>query len=469
MIAPPVDSRRAKLASWTAERIIADVIDMDWPVGEVLGSEAQLVERYGISRAVFREAVRLIEHQHVARMRRGPGGGLVVDEPDVDAVISAVILYLLRVNATLDEVFDARIVVEEIVAELAPGRVTDGDIGAIRSQLADEASGLSHNHRLLHAQLARATRNPVLDLFVETLNRVSTFYFSDPNALPTPVFSESRNAHGRIAAAVVSNKPGLARDRMRRHLLAEAEFIRGQPATVQTLDPSVALNGSAKSKRAEAVARTIFADMIGAGLAPGAFVGSESALMTKHAVSRSILREAIRILEYHDIVLMRRGPHGGLFVAPPSAAAVTDIVAIYLRRRGISPEQLAEVRVGIELAIIDRVSTPLETGDAELIKQCLELEADVGAVRTFSLGNDLHALLASLAGNRALELVHRVTLRLAAVIFQQFAQPGVGVDDAPAEAESAHRAIAAALISNDRDLAVRRLRTHLAEVPPTRS
>ena len=90
-----------------------------WPVGEILGSEAELIDRYGISRAVFREAVRLVEHQHVARMRRGPGGGLVVEEPTVGAVISAVVLYLLRVDATLDEVFDTRLVLEEIVVETA--------------------------------------------------------------------------------------------------------------------------------------------------------------------------------------------------------------------------------------------------------------------------------------------------------------------------------------------------------------
>ena len=116
-IAPPVDSRRAKVAGRAAERIVADIIDRGWPVGEILGSETELIERYGISRAVFREAIRLVEHQNIARMRRGPGGGLVVAEPGIDTVISAVVLYLLRVDATLDEVFDTRLVLEEIVVQ----------------------------------------------------------------------------------------------------------------------------------------------------------------------------------------------------------------------------------------------------------------------------------------------------------------------------------------------------------------
>ena len=99
----PTPSGRAKVA----DRIIEDVMAMGWPVGEVLGSEADLLERYEVSRAVFREAVRLLEHQQVARTRRGPGGGLVITEPTIGAVIDAVVLYLHRVDARLDEIFEA--------------------------------------------------------------------------------------------------------------------------------------------------------------------------------------------------------------------------------------------------------------------------------------------------------------------------------------------------------------------------
>lgn len=122
MIAPRIDSRQAKLAGRAAEQIVADVIELGWPVGQVLGSEAELLERYGVSRAVLREAVRLVEHQRVARMRRGTGGGLVIDEPDIDAVIGPAIIYLLRVDATLDQIFDTRILLEELAAELASQR-----------------------------------------------------------------------------------------------------------------------------------------------------------------------------------------------------------------------------------------------------------------------------------------------------------------------------------------------------------
>ena len=124
-------------------------------MGEVLGSQAELIARYGVSRAVFREAVRLVENQQVASMRRGPGGGLVVTEPTVDAIIDAAVLYLHRANTRLDEVFEARIVLEEIAAELATDRLTDVDAAGLRSLVADELKGTVTDHRALHGRLAR--------------------------------------------------------------------------------------------------------------------------------------------------------------------------------------------------------------------------------------------------------------------------------------------------------------------------
>ncbi len=158
LIASRVDSRRAKLAGRAAEQIVADVVELGWPVGRVLGSETELLDRYGVSRAVLREAIRLVEHQHVARMRRGTNGGLVIVEPDVEGVIGPAVIYLLRVGATLDEVFDTRIALEELVAEIASQRAAEADIAVVRETLERESAGGISHFRLLHSQLAATDR-----------------------------------------------------------------------------------------------------------------------------------------------------------------------------------------------------------------------------------------------------------------------------------------------------------------------
>ncbi|BBX01898.1 GntR family transcriptional regulator [Mycolicibacterium moriokaense] len=469
LIAPRIDSRQAKLAGRAAEQIVADVIELGWPVGHVLGSEAELLERYGVSRAVLREAVRLIEHQHVARMRRGTGGGLVIDEPNVDAVIGPTVIYLLRAGATLDELFDTRIILEELVAELASQRVDEADIRTVRETLANESSGNFTDARLLHTQLATLTGNPVLQLFVETFSRVIEFHFKDDAVLPPNVSKEVQHAHASIARAILTNNPGMARERMSRHLRAEAEFIARQPATVQHLDPTAALAGTDGDKRGEALARQIFAWVLETEAKPGTFIGSEAALMAKYRASRAVLREAIRILEYQQIALTRRGPGGGLFVTEPDSAALTDIISIYLRRHGVTAEHIHELRSGLELAVAERAANAVRDGavDASIIEKALATESEKGLIAAYAHREDFHSMLGQLSGNRALELVHRVTMRLGWNFFSQYADADPqAIERAARAVDPAHRGIADALLAGDSELAVVRMRAHVSTTSP---
>ena len=77
-----------------AYRITAELRRRALPVGASIGSEAELVSHYGVSRAVFREAVRMLEFFGVVEVRRGKEGGLVVAEMDPAGTIGSALLYL---------------------------------------------------------------------------------------------------------------------------------------------------------------------------------------------------------------------------------------------------------------------------------------------------------------------------------------------------------------------------------------
>src|ERR1700722_20641397 len=76
--------RRAspKLAEKVASDIEREILAAGWPVGAIVGSEKELLDKHGVSRAVLREAIRLLEHHMIATLRSGPGGGLIVTAPD---------------------------------------------------------------------------------------------------------------------------------------------------------------------------------------------------------------------------------------------------------------------------------------------------------------------------------------------------------------------------------------------------
>jgi DNA-binding FadR family transcriptional regulator len=453
--ARPGPSPAAKRAAQVADRIVGDVMAMGWPVGTLLGAEAELLERYGVSRAVFREAIRLVEHQQVARTRRGPGGGLVITEPTVHAVIDAVVLYLYRVEARIDELFEARIVLEDIVAELAPGRLGDQDLTRLRSfQRGD------HNQdpdpRALHALLASITRNPALELFVEVLNRVSILYTTGWQALGPAVTAESARAHARIADAVIEGDSGLARNRMRKHLEAERDVLRGRVSTTELLpDHVVAVRESSDGKRAEAVARRITQEIADRGMRPGELVGAEKELIEQEGVSRAVLREAVRLLEHHQIARMRRGPGGGLFVFEPSAGAVTEIAAIYLARRGMRLADLAELRTGVEVAMAGLAAERLDPAGTALLGDAIDREQEQNDAEP-----DLHAVVAGAAGNRVLELVGLVLIRLSRLHRTDRLASAARLR-ARGEVTRAHEAIAVAVESGDRELSRHRMRRHL--------
>ena len=448
-------SEGATLAASVADAIVQDVVALGWPEGEVLGSEPELLERYGVSRAVFREAVRLVEHKEVARMRRGPGGGLVVTTPTVDSVMDAVAVYLFYVGANVEEVFEARLVLEEFVTELAPSRLGEHEVVVLRELLAREREGKAHGYRELHALLARLTQNPALEFFVDLLNRVSTLFMSDPALLERTTISASSHAHVAIAESVLSGDEGLARRRMRTHLEAEAEYLRSHARTDIVLP-----RPADGDKRGQAVAFSILQDIAEAGWQVGTLVGSERELMERHGVSRAVLREAVRVLEHHQAARMRRGPGGGLFVARPGVAATTEAVALHLHRTSITPAQLFEVRSAIEIAVVERAVERMGTADEAALRRAVETERSASTTELRELAHGVHGVLAGASGNRVLELLTLVLIRLTRI--HQGPTARVALDTASAgDLAAVHERIVDAVAEGDLELARVRMRKHL--------
>jgi DNA-binding FadR family transcriptional regulator len=459
-LARPGADSNAKRAAKVADLIVEDVMASGWPVGEVLGSEAELLERYQVSRAVFREAVRLVEHQQVARTRRGPGGGVVITEPTVGAVIDAVVLYLHRVDARLDEIFEARIVLEELACQLAAARAAARDLAELGQFAKGAPVDPASDPRELHALVAALSGNAGLELFVEVFNRVAQLYSPDWQRLGTDIGKETVHAHAMIAEAIMAGDGALASKRMRKHLQAEADFFRRRRSTRQLLPDSVVLAQSAQGKGAEAVARAITQTIVTEGLQPGELVGTEPELIEREGVSRALLREAVRLLEHHQIARMRRGPGGGLFVAAPTTNAVTEIAAIYLARRGMQLAELAEMRTGVEVAIAGLAAQRTDDEGAAGLDEALEHEEHATDAERAEAVHDLHAAVAAAAGNRVLQLVALVLIRLSRLHQIERLAPKARKQIA-AEVLRTHKGIAAAVEAGDEALARRRMRLHL--------
>jgi DNA-binding FadR family transcriptional regulator len=210
-----------KLAQGVADELTQQIIDERWPAGRVMGSENELLERFNVSRAVLREAIRVLEHNEVATMRRGPGGGLAVTYPNSAAAVHATALNLDFLGAGPRDVFEARSSMELRCVELAAQRTDEAGIARLRAVVAAEqepghlCSLASHE---IHQVLAEISGNPAFILFVDVLTQLTAASRTSDRHKPRP--SEVHEAHQLIADAVIAGDAPLARHRMRAHLTA---------------------------------------------------------------------------------------------------------------------------------------------------------------------------------------------------------------------------------------------------------
>lgn len=479
MSVDPQAARTGKRAAQIASCIEAEIVRRGWPVGASLGSEAALQQRYGASRSVLREAVRLVEHHQVARMRRGPNGGLIVCAPDAGPATRAVVIYLEYRGTTLDDLLDARLVLEPLAAALAAEQIDEAGIERLRAVLGaqEQRPGLPAARDEFHVALAQHSKNPVLQLFIEVSMRLTRRYAMSSRTGSATEALEAldrlHHDHSGIAAAVTAGDSARAKALSERHAQAVTAWLRehqrGDGSTRARLRPVRRLDveEAPRGKLAEVLAATIADDIAASGWRVDAVFGTEAGLLARYRVSRAVLREAVRLLEYHTIAHMRRGPGGGLVVTQPQAQASIDTIALYLQYRKPRREDLRCVGDAIELANVAKVvqlrDEPAVAGVLDTLAppQDFAVGQVAGEVRKAAAEEfRFHVGLAQLAGNALLDLF----LRIIAELFRRHWSSTGPKPATPADVvavEHAHLRILQAIRAGDDSLARYRIRRHL--------
>jgi DNA-binding FadR family transcriptional regulator len=456
-----------KRASQIARGIEADIIRRGWPIGESLGSEQALQERYQVSRSVLREAVRLVEHHRVARMRRGPNGGLLVCEPDAAPATHAIIIYLEYLGITIGDLLDARLLLEPLAASRAAQLIDEAGIERLRAVMRAERNrqpGPPSDE--FHAALAEQSKNPVLQLFIDILMRLTVRYAEDSRLGSASEAFEAiehrHRDHSAIVAAVTAGDAARAMTLSEQHAASVTQWLQDhhQPRSPRRRRAN---QEAPQGKLAEVLAAAIRDDIASSGWPVGEVFGSEVALLERYQVSRAVLREAVRLLEYHAVATTRRGPGGGLVVAEPQAQASIDTIALYLQYRQPRREDLTLIRDAIE---IDNVAKVVARHDAPEVRDFL----DGQRMMIEAAGDDpgkagveeflFHAGLAKLAGNAVLELFLRILVEVFRRYWASTDQPVPSHGDL-VDVRHAHLRIVEAIGHGDDSLARHRIRRHL--------
>jgi DNA-binding FadR family transcriptional regulator len=138
-----------------------------------------MIQKFGVSRATVREALRFLELQGTLRIKAGPGGGPVVSVPDMNNLTDTISVQLQFANASFKAVLDARrSVYSSLVAEAAEN-ASHQDLVALRAcverleEVVSDADAHTREARHFYELIATASKNLVLGFLVNALHRMS--------------------------------------------------------------------------------------------------------------------------------------------------------------------------------------------------------------------------------------------------------------------------------------------------------
>ena len=198
---------------------------------QLLGNEPELVARFGVSRAVFREAIRMVEFDGAAVMKRGPYGGLRAAEPDGDAVTHALSIYLRQRKTGVSELYESRLTIEPQCASLAAANLTGRDRAGLQAVIDAESEVVERGDyeaftacvMAFHNAIAALSKNDFYTLVVRSLLELTEHLSPWPDYQPDSM-AETHRAHLKVAEAVMAGDQALAKIRMRSHTRASYEY-----------------------------------------------------------------------------------------------------------------------------------------------------------------------------------------------------------------------------------------------------
>ncbi|MFN3856852.1 MAG: FadR/GntR family transcriptional regulator [Caulobacter sp.] len=132
--------RIPKTAEVLAGRVRKAIIRGELKPGDKLPSEAQLIADFEVSRPTIREAIRILESEGLISVSRGARGGARVNPMSSEMITKAAGLALQSRGATMEDIYQARSLIEPPAARLAAENRSSQAAAALRAQLDVERS-----------------------------------------------------------------------------------------------------------------------------------------------------------------------------------------------------------------------------------------------------------------------------------------------------------------------------------------
>jgi GntR family transcriptional regulator, sialic acid-inducible nan operon repressor len=216
---------RRKLSHEVVDRLVRSIQSGEFAPNDQLPSERELMLRYGVGRPAIREAMQAIQQMGLIRIAHGERAR--VTQPTaaaiIDQVSGAMIQLLTQVPGGLDELKDARLLLEVGLAQVAERRATPASVAQLQAALRECRDASGDQQRFVAADMAFHRRIAAMcgNRLIEALSHGMLAWLAQFKRELVSAHGAERltlDEHASIAGAIAAGDPAAAAAAMTEHL-----------------------------------------------------------------------------------------------------------------------------------------------------------------------------------------------------------------------------------------------------------
>lgn len=167
--------RHTSVARQVIEQVRNAILVGELRPGDKLDSEAELVEKFQVSKQILRESIRALEYLGLVEIRKGAKGGVYIAEVDMKTTLAHLTNFLHFKDVSISHISEVRELIEPYCARLAAERITDEDLILLKNSIEEcekESSAvyspnITRSEIKFHRIISAASGNPIIILLVD--------------------------------------------------------------------------------------------------------------------------------------------------------------------------------------------------------------------------------------------------------------------------------------------------------------
>lgn len=226
---------RTTLSEQVAMQLASELSAGRWKPGEKLPSEAELCRVFRIGRSTLREALKSLAFIGLIHVRAG-GGSYVAEQPSKYLNGFLLAKGVLTTEKDINDLTEARILLETEVAGLCALRASDEDLETLaqilkqmKAAITQGGTGFRQLDLGFHLAIAVGSQNQVLSEMLKHVRKALQELINKSLLLPAGM-EMAYKQHKKIFEVLKRRNPARARQTMRSHLRA---FQRGYKVLFQ--------------------------------------------------------------------------------------------------------------------------------------------------------------------------------------------------------------------------------------------